>query len=246
MSLHEELSAPFPVGELKFYPVAIKDGRGKVGSYIDARAVMDRLDAAASVGPGNWSTAYRCIDPMEKAVECTLSIRIDGEWVSRSDVGYPNEAKDADNPDKEPWKAAYSDSLKRAAVQWGVGRYIYSLALEKDWLPVDQFKKFTEQPRLKGQPQQSQQPTRTVPPLSAAAPPEPAHVTVATPAKGETAPAKKPNLYEVAAQMGFSRDQVIAVCQKHFENREPHQIGKPNLQRLLVLLEEDKKKASAA
>jgi hypothetical protein len=147
----DALIAPFDVGELKFFCVATtKDKtKGKVGSYIDARAVMDRLDAV--VGSDSWSTAYRILDPATKAVECQLTV----DGVTKADVGYPNEAKDADNADKEPLKAAYSDALKRAAVQFGIGRYIYSLELEKDWLPIDQFGKFLEQPRLKGAPRQT-------------------------------------------------------------------------------------------
>lgn len=151
--VHAALLAPFDVGELKFFVVArSKDKtKGKVGSYIDARAVMDRLDAV--VGPTNWQTSYVLLDPAMKAVECSLSIRFTGDvWTTKCDVGYPNEGKDADNADKEPLKAAYSDALKRAAVQFGIGRYIYSLELERDWLPIDQFDKFTEQPRLKGAP----------------------------------------------------------------------------------------------
>ena len=41
----------------------------------------------------------------------------------KADVGYPN---DADNdPEDEPLKAAYSDAFKRAAVQFGIGRWLY-------------------------------------------------------------------------------------------------------------------------
>lgn len=68
-------------------------------------------------------------------VNCDLIIY----GVTRSDVGTPAQA--------EPVKSAYSDSLKRAAVQWGVGRYLYSLGffasddpeLPEDALPEEQF-----------------------------------------------------------------------------------------------------------
>src|SRR3990167_9568814 len=104
-TIHDKLSAPFDVGELKFFPVALtKDkSKGRVGSYIDARAVMDRLDDV--VGFDAWSTKYEVIDPQTKAVQCTLTVRMSGEYVSKADVGYCNEARDADNPDKEPYKA---------------------------------------------------------------------------------------------------------------------------------------------
>lgn len=116
-AIHVALAAPLPDSE-------IKHRKGRAGStyaYIDARAVYDALDAV--VGAGNWSTAFRVIDGEAKAVECTITIH----GVSKADVGYPNSADDADNDAAEPWKAAYSDAVKRAAVQWGVGRFLYSL-----------------------------------------------------------------------------------------------------------------------
>lgn len=227
-TLRERLARPFNEKELKFFPVAMsRDGKtAKVGSYIDARAVEDRLDE--EVGPGNWQTAYRCIDPGDKAVECTLSIRIDGEWAGKADVGYPNEAKDADNPDKEPWKAAYSDALKRAAVQWGIGRYIYSLELERDWLPVDQFRKFTEQPRIKGAARQvSGQPEAERPGVRPPAAPPPAH---------------KPSILEYTRGLGFKDEDVIATSQRLFENKEPRQLGNEQKKRLVLELQEMNKR----
>lgn len=146
----EKLREPFAASEIKFFATALtKDKtKGKVAPYADARAYMERLDH--SVGPENWSTAYEVLDQTRCAVECRLSINIDGVWVTKADVGYPNEAKDADNGDKEPLKAAYSDALKRACVEWGVGRFLYDLKLKKDWLPVDEWGRFTEQPVILG------------------------------------------------------------------------------------------------
>lgn len=145
------MARPFEAGTVRYFPATItrsEPRKGKVAAYADVRAYMDRLDDV--LGPGGWSTSYRCIDPSEKAVECTLSLLIDGAWVSKADVGYPNDARDVDQPEKEAWKAAYSDALKRAAVQHGVGRYLYHLEFEQDWLPVDEYGRFKEQPRIKG------------------------------------------------------------------------------------------------
>ena len=50
---------------------------------------------------------------------CTIDIRINGEWVSRSDA--------AGDTHVEPVKGGASDALKRAAAQWGIGRYLYYL-----------------------------------------------------------------------------------------------------------------------
>lgn len=228
-TLHEKLAKAFNDKELKFFPVAISNGKGKVGSYIDARAVEDRLDEV--MGPGNWQTSYRCIDPGDKAVECTLSLRIDGEWAGKADVGYPNDAKDADNPDKEPWKAAYSDALKRAAVQWGIGRYIYSLELERDWLPVDQYKKFTEQPRIKGAARQaSGQPEAERPGVRPPAAPPPARRT----------------WWDVPREMGYTDESVIELSKQMFEGKAPQQLGTEQRRKLILELEERKKKEVAA
>lgn len=83
-------------------------------AYITSRAVMDRLDAVA--GPANWKDEYQFLSD---GVVCTLSLRIDGEWIAKTDgAPYTN---------FEGFKGGISDSLKRAAVKWGIGRYLYAL-----------------------------------------------------------------------------------------------------------------------
>lgn len=230
-SLHEQLSRAFDGKELKFFPVAkSRDGKtARVGSYIDARAVMERLDEV--MGPEGWSTSYRCIDPADKAVECTLSLSLGGQWVSKSDVGYCNDAKDADNAEKEPWKAAYSDALKRAAVQFGIGRYIYSLKLVKDWLPIDEYGRFTEQPQLMGTTRQGE--GNATPTASLASTHDPA-----------APPPKRKNQYEVLADMGYSRDEVDQKSQAMFGNRIPSQLNADERKRLVIALEDAKKEAA--
>lgn len=249
--IREKLSAPFGVHELKFFPTALTKTdpkKGKVAAYIDSRAVMDRLDCV--VGPSGWRTEYRVIDDGMKAVMCTLGVRMgpvgyDGaEWVYKSDVGYPNEGKDADNADKEPLKAAFSDALKRAAVQFGIGRYIYSLELEQDWLPVDAYGKFTQQPRIKGSPQQgatdrgapSGGPDKSAPKAHS---PEPAPATAPA-----AAPANKPKFWDVTRQMGYGDDQVIAFAKSQFQ-KEPKDLTPDERRRLVVSLEDVKKKEAA-
>lgn len=156
----EKLREPFDASEIKFFATALtKDkSKGKVAPYADARCYMERLDHV--LGPEAWSTAYEVLDQTRCAVECRLSIKVGDEWVTKSDVGYPNEAKDADNGDKEALKAAYSDALKRACVQWGVGRFLYVLKLRQDWLPVDEYGKFKEQPVILKAGEQPQRPVQ--------------------------------------------------------------------------------------
>ncbi len=118
-TLMEMLTEPFGPDEVKQ-----RKGRGGgMYDYIDARSAHQRLDRV--FGPTGWDTSYKVIDHEAKAVECTLRVCWDGVWASKSDVGYCNAADDADNDAAEPYKAAYSDALKRAAVQLGIGRHLY-------------------------------------------------------------------------------------------------------------------------
>jgi hypothetical protein len=112
--------------------------------YIDARTVMDRLDQV--VGPGNWSDTYRLARPVragdgEFAVECTLTLFA----VCKSDVGTADE--DDDGSQASLSKSAYSDALKRAAVKWGIGRYLYRVS--RQWVGYDAARKqLAETPEL--------------------------------------------------------------------------------------------------
>jgi len=100
-------------------PVKQRPGRGNQKyDYITARQVADRLDTV--IGPGNWETRFRVLNEEKAVVECTLTIF--GQM--KSDVGYPNNPGRPELED-EPYKAAYSDAFKRAAVAWGVGRFLY-------------------------------------------------------------------------------------------------------------------------
>ena len=110
-------------------------------AYIDARTVMDRLDQV--VGPGNWSDTYRLISAGdgEFAIECTLALF----GVPKADVGTADEEDDGSQASLS--KSAYSDALKRAAVKWGIGRYLYRL--QKQWVGYDAARKqLTEIPEL--------------------------------------------------------------------------------------------------
>ena len=83
-------------------------------AYVTNRAIMDRLDNV--VGPENWKNEYR--EWHGNSQLCGISIRINGEWVTKWDG--------ADNTNIESTKGGLSDSMKRAAVQWGIGRYLYN------------------------------------------------------------------------------------------------------------------------
>lgn len=102
-------------------------------AYHDARDVMDRLDEV--VGIDGWRDEYTVLTG--QAVACRLSVRNpdDYEWVTKEDVGYPN---DPQKPEPEALKSAYSDALKRVAVKFGVGRYLYSLP-DSGWWPINKW-----------------------------------------------------------------------------------------------------------
>lgn len=94
-------------------------------AYVTNRAIMKRLDTVC--GKGNWKNEYKDL-PNNAGVECGISIKIDGEWVTKWDA--------APNTQIEATKGGRSDAMKRAAVQWGIGRYLYDL--EAGWGNVDQ------------------------------------------------------------------------------------------------------------
>lgn len=91
---------------------------GTVLAYITNRAIMNRLDAVC--GPGNWRNEFREWHVGTRhGVLCGISIKINGEWVTKWDG--------AENTEVEPLKGGLSDAMKRAGVQWGIGRYLYDL-----------------------------------------------------------------------------------------------------------------------
>ena len=83
--------------------------------YVTNRAIMNRLDEV--VGPQNWQNEFR--PGPAGGVLCGLSIRINNEWITKWDG--------AQETAVEPIKGGFSDAMKRAAVQWGIGRYLYYL-----------------------------------------------------------------------------------------------------------------------
>ena len=92
-------------------------------AYLTSRAVMDRLDDV--VGPDLWQDEYRTDSYPDRdgapklLIECRLSLFCGQDWITKCDVAPPT--------DFEPIKGGYSDAFKRAAVKWGIGRYLYSL-----------------------------------------------------------------------------------------------------------------------
>lgn len=86
----------------------------KVLAYVTARAIEDRLDSV--VGPQNWKNEF-CF--VTGGVLCGISIFTENGWITKWDGSDPS--------DIEAFKGSISGAMKRAAVQWGIGRYLYEL-----------------------------------------------------------------------------------------------------------------------
>lgn len=88
-------------------------------AYIDARQLFDKLDEV--LGVDGWQSDFRQIDgKLFGGIGVKKEFMTGGyEWIWKWDTGSES------NVEKE--KGEVSDSLKRAGVQLGVGRFLYSL-----------------------------------------------------------------------------------------------------------------------
>ena len=97
--------------ETKSKPVKLK-----MIAYVDARDVAEHLDNI--IGAENWCDKYY---EVKGNLYCSLGIRVDGEWIFKSDVGTPSKT--------EKDKGESSDAFKRAAVKWGINRDAYRVGM---------------------------------------------------------------------------------------------------------------------
>ena len=115
--VHQALLSPFP-------PELVELRENKF-HYIEARAVMSRLDEV--VGPGNWSFEFELLHQQAEGVVAKGSLTVLG--VTKQDAGEHWRAGDRDKV--EVYKSAASDALKRCAAHFGVGRYLYHLETQR-------------------------------------------------------------------------------------------------------------------
>lgn len=134
-----KLKEPFPEGDIEWRLQSCGENNGKFWAkplaYITSRAVQERLDSVC--GTDGWQSS---ITKQGDAYLCTLSIRVehdDGttEWISRTDG--------ADSTDIEAVKGGISGAIKRSAVLFGVGRYLYNL--KDGWAEISPDGKFSGQ-----------------------------------------------------------------------------------------------------
>lgn len=124
---------PFPSESVKWLPGNVKGNRCLAMPYIDARLVMDRLDEV--IGVGNWCDEYEFSSNGCAICKLTVKMPGTGDAVTKCDVGSPSEQPDAG----DKLKAAVSDALKRTAVKFGIGRYLYRIPPQ--WVDYDPVKK---------------------------------------------------------------------------------------------------------
>jgi hypothetical protein len=138
-SLMRALAAPFDVSQVRFKPALVSGHRALALAYVDARVIQDRLDNV--LGVDGWQDNYECLP--DGSVVCRLQLRLGEGWITKVDVGGPSEQPDGG----DRMKAAFSDALKRAAVKFGIGRYLYRLPSQ--WLDYDpQRRQFVHTPTL--------------------------------------------------------------------------------------------------
>ena len=135
------LADPFSPDDVEWKPGATTRDKtkGLAMAYLTSRAVQQRFDDVC--GPADWRNEFA--EGPGGGVLCGISVRVDrpdgtSEWVTKWDG--------ADNSQVEAVKGGLSGATKRAAVQWGVGRYLYDLPAT--WVRLDDRGRFAETPRI--------------------------------------------------------------------------------------------------
>lgn len=109
----EKLKEPMPY---KWRVQSTKYGKCTVVAYVDARQVQDKLDEV--LGGVNWQNDFKLIDGK---LFGGVGVNTEDGWIWKWDTGVES------NMDAE--KGQVSDAFKRAAVHFGVGRFLYSLGI---------------------------------------------------------------------------------------------------------------------
>lgn len=113
------LKVPFEANEIEWrqQKQGVSNGRPwcMVLAYVSNRAIMNRLDDTC--GQGGWQNIFE--NGANGGVLAGISIKCGDEWITKYDG--------ADNTQIEAVKGGLSGAMKRAGVQWGIGRYLYYL-----------------------------------------------------------------------------------------------------------------------
>jgi len=188
----QRLAQPFAEQDLKWKPQAVRENRCLAIAYVTARAIMDRLDEVLT--PAGWQDEYAAL--ADGAVLCRLSLKLGEEWITKCDVGGASDQPD----DGDKMKAAFSDALKRAAVKFGIGRYLYRLP--RSWVDYDaKSRQIKTPPRL---------PSWAIPPGPVARP-DPAP----QPANGTSAGKASPGQVKLLEQLTQNMNPVLVAERLH-------------------------------
>ena len=200
-----QLAAPFPGARVRWRTVEVdeREGQVRVVPYVDATAVMDRLDEV--VGPEGWSYDFDLLP--DGTVKGKLTIL----GITKCNRG-AIEGNDVSTADKV--KGDASDGLKRAAVLFGIGRYLAQVG--PIWVPYDPATGTFEPPALPDwalseEERGREQPTTTV---RANKP-----IQTTSPKQADGAPAGKVTardfwtLANQALEQGVPHEQIQAIAQ---------------------------------
>ena len=118
--------------KIQSIPKEKKPGEWKKWScvaYMDARDAMNVLDKYCEDG---WQSEFY---EVKWKVFCKVGIKINWEWVWRSDSWALESNDNVEEETTSKWET--SDAFKRACVQWWIGRFLY----EKDiiWISHEEY-----------------------------------------------------------------------------------------------------------
>lgn len=123
-----KLQAPFLPDEIEWRvgSTTRDKKKGLALAYVTNRAIQNRLDDV--FGVFGWKNEFA--EWKDKSQICGISIWDEDkkEWITKYDG--------ADDSNMDPTKGGLSDAMKRAAYQWGIGRYLYKLPAT--WVPLKQ------------------------------------------------------------------------------------------------------------
>ena len=136
--IQQALALPFAPEDLEWrlQTTNKEKTRGLAIPYVTNRAIQNRLDDV--VGPDHWYNEYK---PWHRFTTKVRSERNPSEFEEKEIISqlcgiaiYFEDRKEwvvkwdgAEDTDIEQVKGGLSDSMKRAAVQWGIGRVLYSM-----------------------------------------------------------------------------------------------------------------------
>lgn len=129
-TIQAELARPFAPEDLEWRLQKTIESklRGIAVPYVTNRAIQTRLDDV--VGVDGWHNDYK---PWHRSGQ--KEAQICGISIYFPEKGFITKWDGAEDSDIEPVKGGLSDSMKRAAVQWGIGRVLYGMDVV--WVDIE-------------------------------------------------------------------------------------------------------------